>query len=97
MDSPGAIVGGVAIGALGIGGFGGILMLLRYLKPHSKARGTLDGQVEARAEEKEEKNTVKIQIEEGIAYICVKSADLEEIKQLLFAFKKEYQVLMTNR
>jgi len=59
------------------------LKLLKYLKQEKPKEETKE----------EDKHTVKIPIEDGINYICVKSADLEEIKQLLFAFKKEYRVL----
>ena len=81
VDYTGTIVGASAVGALGIGG---MFMLAKYLKLFKKHR---------QEENKEKKHTVTIDIVDGFAYICVKSSELEEIKQILFAFKKDYQVL----
>jgi len=82
----------VAIGALGVAGVGGLFMLLKHLNLLKHLMPKKKNQENQKVKE-EDKNTVKIPIEDGINYICVKSADLEEIKQLLFAFKKEYRVL----
>jgi hypothetical protein len=83
VDYTGMIVGSTAVASLGIGG---VFVLAKYLKLfRGKGPGKIPNQ--------EEKHTATIEVVDGFAYICVKSSDLEEIKQLLFAFKKHYQVL----
>ncbi len=82
IDSTGAIVSGVAIGAIGVGG---IMLLVNHLNLLKHLKSSPNAQ--------EETNIVKIEIEDGFTYLCVKTSDLEEIKQLLFAFKKEYHIL----
>ena len=78
-DITGMIVGGTAVGALGIGS---AYVLLRYLRPKKKQQQTLE----------EELTAVTVGTE-NVTHLCVSSSDLEEIKQILNRHNKRWMVL----
>jgi len=76
---------GIAIGStvIGLAGIGGLLALLRYIRPlKEKARG-------------QDPDLVIVQPDpyDKLAHICVNPADLLEITQLLQALRKEFTVI----
>jgi len=86
-DIIGTIVGGTAVGAIGIGS---AYMLLKYLRPKRKQQNQIQEQ-----QEQQESTTVKIGdgLPDNVAHICVSSAELEEIKQILMTHRKPFRVL----
>jgi hypothetical protein len=84
-DITGMIVGGTAVGAIGIGT---AYMLLRYLRPKKN-------QNQIQEQDDEEITAVKIGdgLPDNVAHICVNSAELEEIKQILMTHRKLFRVL----
>ena len=88
-DIIGTIVGGTAVGAIGIGS---AFMLLRYMRPKKKQQQNLQ---EEQQEQQEETTTVKIGdgLPDNVAHICVSSAELEEIKQILMTHRKPFRVI----
>jgi len=95
VDATATIVAGTAIGALGIGG---IFVAAQYLKPQRKERRRAEdkGKDEGKDEEKdkeEPETTVGIRLGEGLSYVCVATADLEDVVRLLTAFQKRFHVL----
>jgi hypothetical protein len=89
-DIIGTIVGGTAVGALGIGS---AYMLLKYLRP--KRRQNQQQTQEQQEQEDEDITTVKIGdgLPDNVAHICVSSAELEEIKQILMTHRKPFRVI----
>jgi hypothetical protein len=89
-DITGTIVGGTAVGALGIGS---AYMLLRYLRP--KRRQNPQQTQEQQEQEDEDITAVKIGdgLPDNVAHICVSSAELEEIKQILMTHRKPFRVI----
>ena len=85
-DMTGMIVGGSAMGAVGIGS---VYMLLRYLRPKRK---------QEEPQEEVEIATVRIEdmLPENVTHICVNSAELEEIKQILLKHRKLFRVLSVH-
>jgi hypothetical protein len=85
-DIIGTIVGGTAVGALGIGL---AYILLKYLRP--KKRQQNQNQIQ----EDEDATAVKIGdgLPDNVAHICVSSAQLEEIKQILMTHRKPFRVI----
>jgi hypothetical protein len=85
----GTIVGGTAVGALGIGS---AYMVLRYLRPKKRQQNQTQEQQE---QQDEEITAVKIGdgLPENVAHICVSSAELEEIKQILMTHRKLFRVI----
>jgi hypothetical protein len=75
---------GIAIGSTGIGlaGIGGLLALLRYMRPRLDKAKDQDPEIVIVQEEQDK-----------LAHICVNPADLLEITQLLQALKKEFTVI----
>jgi hypothetical protein len=92
-DIIGTIVGGTAVGAIGIGS---AYMLLKYLRPKKKQQQNQEQEQEQQGQEgQEEATTVKIGdgLPDNVAHICVSSAELEEIKQILMTHRKPFRVL----
>jgi len=89
-DIIGTIVGGTAVGAIGIGS---AYMLLKYLRPKRKQQNQIQEQQEQEQQEQQESTTVKIGLPDNVAHICVSSAELEEIKQILMTHRKPFRVL----
>jgi hypothetical protein len=87
-DITGTIVGGTAVGALGIGS---AYMLLKYLRPKKRQQNQNQNQTQ----EDEDSTAVKIGdgLPDNVAHICVSSAELEEIKQILMTHRKPFRVL----
>ena len=81
-DITGTIVGGTAVGALGIGS---AYVLLRYLRPRKKQQQILE----------EELTAVTVGTE-NVTHLCVNSSELEEIKQILNRHNKRWMVLEQN-
>jgi hypothetical protein len=86
-DITGTIVGGTAVGALGIGS---AYMLLRYLRPKKRQQNQNQPQ-----EQEDDITAVKIGdgLPDNVAHICVSSAELEEIKQILMTHRKPFRVI----
>jgi len=84
-DVIGTIVGGTAVGAIGIGS---AYMLFKYLRPKRKQQNQIQEQ-----QEQQESTTIKIGLPDNVAHICVSSAELEEIKQILMIHRKPFRVL----
>lgn len=96
-DRTATIVGGTAIGALGIGG---VFVAAQYLKPPKKEKKREKEKTEGNDKEEEERDeaeksetTVGIRLGEGLSYVCVATSELEEIVELLTAFRKRFHVL----
>jgi len=92
-DITGMIVGGTAMGAVGIGS---VYMVLRYLRPKKK---------QSRQEEQQEQQEQQVEVSavdieydlpDNVAHICVNSAELEEIKQILLKHRKPFRVLQVK-
>lgn len=79
------------MGALGIGS---AYMVLRYLRP-KKRQQTQNQEQQEQEQQDEEITTVKIEdgLSENVAHICVSSAELEEIKQILMTHRKPFRVI----
>ena len=96
VDATATIVAGTAIGALGIGG---LFVAAQYLKPQRKERRRAEDKGEDEGEEEKEKDkeevetAVGIRLGEGLSYVCVATADLEDVVRLLTAFQKRFHVL----
>jgi len=88
VDATATIVAGTAIGALGIGG---LFVAAQYLKPQRNERRRAEDEEEKDKEEDE--TTVGIRLGEGLSYVCVATADLEEVVRLLTVFQKRFHVL----
>ena len=90
IDVTPTVVTGVAVGALGVGS---VLFLLQYLKK-AKVPTT-----EAKAEEEEEKEgkegiqEIEVQMPDALTYLCINTADLEDVTFLLTLFKKRFHVI----
>jgi hypothetical protein len=86
--TPPTDIRGIAIGStvIGLAGIGGILALLRYMRPLKD---------KAKAQEKQDPDLVIVQPDpyDKLAHICVNPADLLEITQLLQALRKEFTVI----
>ena len=82
------IVGGVGMGAVGIGS---AYILLQYLRPKKK-------QEQQGQQEQEEVTAVEIEynLPDNVAHICVNSIELEEIKQILLKHRKPFRILSIN-
>ena len=92
-DRTATIVGGTAIGALGIGG---LFVAAQYLKPPKKEKKREKEKTEGNDKEEEQEQdetTVGIRLGEGLSYVCVATSELEEIVELLTAFRKRFHVL----
>lgn len=92
-DRTATIVGGTAIGALGIGG---LFVAAQYLKPPKKEKKREKEKTEGKDKEEEQEQdetTVGIRLGEGLSYVCVATSELEEIVELLTAFRKRFHVL----
>lgn len=86
-DITGMIIGGTAVGAIGIGT---AYMVLRYLRPKKK-------QTQTQEQEQDDEEITAVKIGDGlpdnVAHICVNSTELEEIKQILMTHRKSFRVL----
>jgi hypothetical protein len=78
------------VGAIGIGT---AYMVLRYLRPKKRQNQTQEQ--DEQEEQDEEITAVKIGdgLPDNVAHICVNSAELEEIKQILMTHRKSFRVL----
>ena len=91
IDATGSIVGGTAIGALGVGG---LVLLAQYMKPPRKEKPAQDKTQDKTQEENETEDTsIRIRLNEGLSYLCVKTSDLDFIEGLLTQFQTRYHVL----
>jgi len=92
-DITGVAIGGTAIGVFSIGA---ILGLVKYLKRGQKKQEQQERQ-EQPGQEPEEKKLAEVvlPVQTDIAYLCVASADLEDIQRILTTFKKRFVVLNT--
>ncbi len=85
-DRTAIIVTSVAVGALGLTSVAVLIQYLQVKQPASKKQE----EQESRAEEPELPE-IKIDPQE-LSYICVNTADLEEITQILTTFKKRFVI-----
>jgi len=89
VDVTPTVVTGVAVGALGVGS---ILFLLQYVKklkvPQAKAGGP-DKQEENQTQEEE----VEVNMPDALTYLCINTADLEDVTFLLTLFKKRFHLI----
>ena len=97
-DRTATIVGGTAIGALGFGGAFAIVQYLQQKRSRTERRRRAEKEEAEEAEEAngaENKQTkaVGIRLGEGLSYVCVVTADLEDVVRLLTVFQKRFHVL----
>jgi hypothetical protein len=85
IDVTPTVVTGVAVGALGVGS---VLFLLQYLKKAPKP--TI--KAEEKREEKEEEE-VEVNMPDALTYLCINTADLEDVTFLLNLFRKRYHLI----
>jgi hypothetical protein len=85
VDTVGIAIGGTAIGVFSIGA---ILGLAKYLKRGQKKQ-------EKQEQEPEEKkpSDIVLPVQTDIAYLCVASADLEDIQRILTTFQKGFVIM----
>jgi hypothetical protein len=95
VDATATIVAGTAIGALGIGG---LFVAAQYLKPqrNERRRAEDEGKDEEEKDKEEDETTAGIRLGEGLSYVCVATADLEEVVRLLTVFQKRFHVLAAD-
>jgi len=95
IDATGSIIGGTAIGALGVGG----LVLFAQFMKSSKNEKQAQDRTQDKAQDKPKEDTepedtsIRIRLNEGLSYLCVNTSDLEFIKVLLTEFRTRYHVL----
>jgi hypothetical protein len=85
QDITGMVIGGTAIGALGIGS---AFLLYQYLKPKKNQE---QEQTIVLVEEVEP--VIVVPQGDGLAHICVNPSELEEIKQILMKHRKAFRVI----
>jgi hypothetical protein len=92
IDVTPMVVTGVAVGALGVGS---VLFLLQYLKKAPKP--TIKAE-EKREEEKDkqEKGEVEVHMPDALTYLCINTADLEDVTFLLNLFRKQFRLVPVN-
>ena len=83
LEVAGTVIGGVAIGALGIGS---IAVLFQHLKRAPKLS-------DRKEEEKKDKEEVEVHMPDALTYLCINTADLEDVTFLLTIFKKRFHVI----
>jgi hypothetical protein len=77
------IVTGVAVGAMGVAS---VAILFQHLKREPKAS-------EQTEEEKDEKEEVEVNMPVALTYLCINTADLEDVAFLLTLFSKRFHVI----
>ena len=82
FDTTATIVGSVALGALGISS---VAVLFQFLKKVPQAPPA--------KEEELPKEQPKEQMPDSLTYLCINTADLEDVKLLLHAFNKQFHIL----
>ena len=96
-DRTATIVGGTAIGALGIGGAFAIVQYLQQKRSRTERRRREEKEEEeteeANGAENKQTKAVGIRLGEGLSYLCVATADLEDVVRLLTVFQKRFHVL----
>jgi hypothetical protein len=82
---------------MGAVGIGSAYLLLQYLRPKKKQEQQ-EQQGQQEQQEQEEVTAVEIEynLPDDVAHICVNSAELEEIKQILLKYRKPFRVLSIN-
>lgn len=91
-DRTATIVGGTAIGALGFGGAFAIVQYLQQKRSRTERRRRAEEE-EANGAENKQMEAVGIRLGEGLSYLCVATADLEDVVRLLTVFQKRFHVL----
>jgi hypothetical protein len=86
------IVTGVAVGAMGIGS---VALLFHYIKPPPKAKDNAS-QEENQEEIQKEIQITEVQMPDPLTYLCINTADLEDVTFLLTTFRKRFQLLSPN-
>ena len=87
IDVTPTVVTGVAVGALGVGS---VLFLLQYLKKAPKPT------IKEEEKREEEKGEVDIHMPDALTYLCINTADLEDVTFLLNLFRKRYHLIPVN-
>jgi hypothetical protein len=77
------IVTGVAVGVMGVGS---VAILFQHLKREPKAS-------EQTEEEKGEKEEVEVNMPDALTYLCINTADLEDVTFLLTLFSKRFRLV----
>jgi hypothetical protein len=103
IDATGSIIGGTAIGALGVGGLFALAQYMKLSKKEKQAQDTTEDRTQDKAQDKAqdkpnedtepEDTSIRIRLNEGLSYLCVNTSDLEFIKVLLTEFRTRYHVL----
>jgi len=89
FDPTATIVTGVAVGALGIGS---VAVLFQYLKATPKETSKPDTE----EEDQIQLENTEVQMPDAVTYLCINTADLEDIKLILTAFKKRFHVMLDH-
>jgi hypothetical protein len=91
FDLTAMIVTGVAVGTMGIGS---VALLFQYINPPQKAK---EAKQEANQEEiQKEIQITEVNMPDPLTYLCINTADLEDVTFLLTTFRKRFQVLSPN-
>ena len=99
LDTTAIVITGVAIGALGIGS---AALLFQYLKPPPKAKEddkkeNKQANQDANQEEmQKEIQVTEVNMPDPLTYLCINTADLEDVTFLLTTFRKRFQLLSPN-
>jgi len=82
----------VAVGAMGIGT---VVALFQYFKakPPPQKQKEQESQQESQQEQQQQEQLPEIKVEPDVSYICINTADLDEITQLLTTFNKRFHVI----
>jgi len=79
------------VGALGVGS---ILFLLQYLNKLKPPKPALKAEEEDK--DKKEKGEVEVHMPDALTYLCINTADLEDVTFLLNLFRKRYHLIPIN-
>jgi hypothetical protein len=94
FDLTAMIVTGVAVGTMGIGS---VALLFQYLKPPPKAKIDDNANQDANQDEiQKEIQITEVQMPDPLIYLCINTADLEDVTFLLTTFRKRFQLLSPN-
>jgi hypothetical protein len=85
---------------MGAVGIGSAYLLLQYLRPKKKQGQQEQQGQQGQQEQQEQEEATAVEIvynlPDDVAHICVNSAELEEIKQILLKHRKPFRILSIN-
>ena len=97
VNTVAAAVGGTAIGAVAIATMVAVAQSMKSRgKDAEEAEEEKPEEGKAEEGETEGNTTVRIRLGEGMSYLCVNTADLDDIARLLPQFQKQFHVLSTS-